>query len=92
LKRVHLWISGRVQGVYFRSSARSEAEALGLVGWARNLPDGRVEIVAEGEPGRVAQFLDWCRSGPALAKVEDCRVVEEAPLGDCLDFRILRGR
>ncbi|MGZ8243525.1 acylphosphatase [Methylomagnum sp.] len=90
-KRVHVWVSGRVQGVYFRGTAREQAVGLGLVGWARNLSDGRVEILAEGGAGRIAQFLAWCRSGPPMARVEDCRVIEETPLGDLSEFEVRRG-
>ena len=90
-RRVHVWISGRVQGVFFRGSARSQARALGLAGWARNLPDGQVEIVAEGEAGRVAEFLDWCKLGPPAARVDACRVAEESPLGEFQDFEVRRG-
>lgn len=90
-KRVHVWVAGRVQGVYFRGSAREQAAGLGLVGWARNLPDGRVEILAEGEAGRIAEFLAWCRSGPPMARVDECRIVEEAPLGDLSNFEVRRG-
>ncbi len=90
-RRVHVWISGRVQGVFFRGSARSQAERLGLSGWAQNLPDGRVEIVAEGEADRIDRFLAWCRSGPPLARVDDCRVVEESPLGESAGFQVVRG-
>ncbi len=78
-KRIHVWVSGRVQGVFFRQSARAEAERLGLRGWVRNLTDGRVEGVAEGEPEAVDAWLAWCRRGPATARVEAVRVEEEAP-------------
>lgn len=90
-KRVHVWVSGQVQGVFYRATARDRAVGLGLTGWARNLPDGRVEILAEGDPGRIAEFLDWCRSGPPRARVKDCRVIEEAPLGDYAEFQVRRG-
>lgn len=90
-KRVHVWVSGQVQGVFFRASARDKAVGLGLSGWARNLPDGRVEILAEGEPRRIAEFLDWCRTGPPRARVEECRVIEEAPLGESGEFTVRRG-
>jgi acylphosphatase len=90
-KRVHVWVSGRVQGVFFRASARDKAVGLGLAGWARNLPDGRVEILAEGESRRIAEFLDWCRTGPPRARVEECRVVEETPLGESGEFEVRRG-
>lgn len=68
--RVRLLISGRVQGVLFRQSARARALELGVVGWAHNLLDGKVEIVCEGEKERVEQFIEWARKGPVLSKVE----------------------
>lgn len=89
-ERVHVWVSGEVQGVFFRASARDRALGLGLAGWARNLPDGRVEIVAEGEAGRIAEFLAWCRVGPPRARVAECRVIKEAPVGEVGEFRVLR--
>ena len=90
MRRVHVWVSGRVQGVSYRAFAREKAMSLGLGGWVRNRADGRVELLAEGDAERVAEFLDWCRTGPPLAKVEDCRVVEEAPRGDLGPFHIRR--
>lgn len=90
-KRVHIWVSGRVQGVFYRASARDRAVGLGLAGWARNLPDGRVELVAEGEARHVAEFVAWCRVGPNRARVEECRVIEEAPLGEPGEFQVRRG-
>lgn len=62
-------IGGRVQGVFFRASAREQAMRLGVTGYARNLGDGRVEVLACGEPGAVAQLRDWLRTGPAAAVV-----------------------
>jgi acylphosphatase len=64
-----LLISGRVQGVGYRFSARDEALRLGLSGLARNLPDGRVEVIAEGAPAALAELERWCRRGPPLANV-----------------------
>jgi len=72
----HFLVSGRVQGVYFRASARDRALALGLAGYARNLADGRVEIVAEGEAGALAQLEQWLHEGPPAARVD--RVEREA--------------
>lgn len=89
-KRVHVWVSGQVQGVFFRARTREEAVGCGLTGWVRNLRDGRVEILAEGSPDRIARFLSWCRSGPPMARVEECRVIEEKPLGDFSEFQVLR--
>lgn len=62
-------VSGRVQGVWFRGSAREQAERLGVTGYARNLPDGRVEVLACGAPEAVAELRDWLRSGPPMARV-----------------------
>ncbi len=76
-KRVRLLISGRVQGVYFRAYAQDEARGLGLRGWVRNLPDGRVEAVAQGDPAQLKAFEAWCRRGPSHARVQDVVVVEE---------------
>jgi acylphosphatase len=63
------WISGRVQGVYFRASAREVARRLGLDGWIRNLPDGRVEALARGSVDALATFERWLAEGPEHAKV-----------------------
>ncbi len=84
--RVHIFVSGRVQGVLFRQSARAKALALGLSGWAHNLLDGKVEIVVEGEESKVQEFVDWARKGPALARVESIEVAEEEYTGKLHDF------
>jgi acylphosphatase len=68
--RVHLLLSGRVQGVAFRASTVDEALALGVSGWVRNLPDGRVEVEAEGERAAVEGLVAWCRRGPPAARVD----------------------
>ncbi len=62
-------VAGRVQGVFYRASAREQAHKLGLRGWVRNLPDGRVETYACGDCDRVAEYELWLRSGPRIAKV-----------------------
>lgn len=67
--RVHLFISGTVQGVFFRDSAKQVAQSSGITGYARNLQDGRVEIVAEGEKDSVDELVRWCRKGPPAAIV-----------------------
>src|ERR1041385_5889444 len=64
VKRLHVWVSGTVQGVFFRESARAEAERRGVAGWVRNLPDGRVEAVFEGPAVEAEAMVDWCRRGP----------------------------
>lgn len=79
MRRVHLEITGRVQGVAYRASAASVARGLGLAGWVRNRKDGSVEALAEGDPSIVEDFLTWCRSGPPLARVDRVTAREEEP-------------
>lgn len=67
--RVHLFIEGKVQGVFFRDSTRQQAEALGVSGWVRNLTDGRVEAVFEGPGDKVREMVAWCHRGPPMARV-----------------------
>ncbi len=71
-----------MQGVFFRAETRDRAVSLGLAGWVRNLPDGTVEAVFEGEPARVESMVGWCRRGPRLAEVENAEVAWEEPLGE----------
>jgi acylphosphatase len=77
--RRHVWVSGRVQGVWFRQSTRRMAGEVGLSGWGRNLPDGRVEAVFEGEESAVVRALDFVRAGPPHARVVGVEVREEPP-------------
>lgn len=81
MRRTHLWVTGRVQGVWFRESMRRAAEANGVAGWVRNLPDGRVEAVVEGDDADVAQVVAWCRRGPERAQVERVDCEDEEPTG-----------
>ncbi len=68
---VNLLISGRVQGVFFRASTQKQAILVGVNGYARNLPDGRVEVVAEGERPAVEKLVAWCHQGPTGARVDN---------------------
>jgi acylphosphatase len=77
--RAHVFVSGRVQGIFFRHSTKRMAESLNLVGWVRNLPDGRVEAVFEGDAGNVKNMVGWCFKGPPHALVEDVRAVWDEP-------------
>jgi acylphosphatase len=79
--RRHVVVHGGVQGVFFRDSARDEAERQGVAGWVRNREDGAVEAVFEGDPQAVERLVDWCRSGPSSADVEDVEATEEEPEG-----------
>ena len=79
--RVRATISGHVQGVFFRDSTREQAQALGLSGWVRNLPDGGVEAVFEGDGGRVEEMVSWCGEGPSRARVENVAAEREEPEG-----------
>lgn len=88
--RAHLCIEGRVQGVFFRASAREEASRLGLKGWVRNCPDGSVEAVAEGEREKIAAFKAWCHRGPPGARVQSVRLEWEEYQGAFPDFRVKR--
>ena len=72
--RFHLLISGRVQGVFYRKGAQKKAQELGLSGWAHNTADGRVEIVAEGEKESLDKFIEWCKEGTRVARVDTCEV------------------
>jgi len=87
-KRLHVMISGRVQGVFFRASSRDAARERGLQGWVRNLPDGRVEALFEGPEEEISDMLDWCRHGPPGALPESVEPTWEEFQGDFKDFRI----
>jgi acylphosphatase len=79
--RYRVLISGRVQGVFFRDTCRRLAERYGVAGWVRNLPDGRVEAVFEGPADDVGRLVDWARTGPRLAEVDDVALQPESPEG-----------
>ena len=81
MRRARVLVSGRVQGVGYRVSAASRARSLDLVGWIRNLHDGRVEAVFEGEPERVVSMVEWCGRGPGGARVDGVDVTWEEPAG-----------
>lgn len=86
--RVHLYIFGRVQGVFFRSTMRRVARGLNLTGWVRNLPDGRVEAVVEGEEEKVERLVSWCHRGPPMAQVSKVEVSREPYTGEYRDFNV----
>ena len=88
LRRVHLWISGQVHGVFFRATTREEARARGLTGWVRNAPDGRVEAEVQGDPAAVEELIAECRTGPPMARVEDVEVADIAVDPQERSFRV----
>ncbi len=87
-ERAHLYISGIVQGVFYRAFTREVANSLGLKGWVRNLYDGRVEIVFEGERSLIEAAINKCRIGPPGAQVKDIEIKWENYLEGFQDFRI----
>jgi len=88
MKRVHMLISGRVQGVCFRDSTARKASELGVCGWVRNVPRGRVEVIVEGKEDDVEKFVSWCYGGPPLADVLGIKIDIEDYRGDFLSFSI----
>jgi acylphosphatase len=86
--RMRALVSGLVQGVCFRAETRRQAEKLGVNGWVRNLPDGRVEVLAEGEEQRVGSLIAWCRTGPPHAHVDTVEKFPEAFTGEFDAFSI----
>jgi acylphosphatase len=86
--RVHLWIEGRVQGVFFRASTMDKARELGLTGWVKNNPDGSVEIVAEGAREVVEELVAWSHKGPRHAVVDNVEVEWEPYLDEYKEFTI----
>lgn len=80
--RRHVLVAGRVQGVFFRDSCRTEAVRAGVSGWVRNRADGQVEAVFEGELEAVERLVAWCRQGPPRARVNGVEVRNEEPSGE----------
>ena len=86
--RAHVFVSGRVQGVFFRSETRHEAKKRGVKGWIRNVRDGRVEAVFEGEKDAVKKLIEFCKRGPSGAGVTHVDVKWESYTGEFEDFQI----
>ena len=81
MKHLSIKISGKVQGVFFRASTKQKAEEINIKGFVRNEPDGSVYCEAEGTEDNLKLFVEWCKSGPRLAKVDHCIVNEDAMKG-----------
>ena len=88
MKRIHVYISGIVQGVCFRAATRRAAVGLNLSGWVRNMEDGNVEAVIEGKDADVEKMLAWCKIGPPAARVEKVIIAEEHYTGGFSGFSI----
>jgi len=88
MKRAHVFYSGRVQGIVFRYTAQNIAENLGVYGWVKNLEDGRVEIVAEGEEKNLKEFLDKILKGPLGRYIKDMELSWETPTSEFNDFDV----
>lgn len=86
--RAHLYIKGKVQGVFYRAFTQEVADSLGLTGWVRNLPDRKVEAVFEGDRGLIEKAIMRCHEGPPYASVTDIEVTWENNLEGFNDFRI----
>lgn len=86
--RAHVYVSGQVQGVFFRAETANLAHRLNVEGWVRNLPDGRLEAIFEGEKEYVEEAVDFCRRGPPGAHVQDLAVEWEEWKGEFRDFRV----
>lgn len=87
-KTVHVYIRGKVQGVWFRANTKEQAENLNVQGWVRNMNDGRVEALFEGDTEQVNELIEWCHHGPPMATVKDVSVQELKEPVNCTDFNI----
>jgi acylphosphatase len=88
MERAHIFVQGLVQGVYFRHHTEIMALRLGLKGWVRNMSDGRVEILCEGPEERVLEMIEWCKTGPATARVDKVDASREGYTGEFDTFAV----
>ncbi len=88
-QRVHVFVTGKVQGVFFRQALKVMAKKNNIFGWVRNLKDGRVEAILEGEDIDVNCLIEWCHAGPANARVEDIEIKNEKFSGDFTKFDVI---
>lgn len=89
MKTIRLIVRGKVQGVYYRASAKNIADQLGITGWIRNLPDQNVEISATATDEILQKFIHWCRQGPTRATVDEV-IIKETTIEESIGFRIIR--
>lgn len=88
-KRIHAIISGKVQGVFFRYYTKRLADELELTGWVTNLPNGSVEVVAEGDDHQLKKFISFLRKGPKLSRVDKIKIEEEKYTENLREFKII---
>jgi len=86
---VRIFLSGKVQGVFFRDNAKRKADFLGVVGWIRNLEDGRVEALVEGSEDKVEEMIRWAKRGPEEAEVDQININKENCRNELEDFKII---
>lgn len=86
--RAHMIVSGRVQGVFFRQNTLNKAKELGVFGWVKSLPDGRLEAVFEGEKKKVEEIVNWAEKGPVSAEVNDIKVKWQEYKGEFQGFKL----
>ena len=87
--RAIILVTGRVQGVFYRSCTRDAAQQIGVTGWVRNLPDGTVEAVFEGDMDKVQKMIEWCRQGSPLSRVHKVEVLDETFTGEFDRFAVI---
>lgn len=86
--RAHIFVSGRVQGIFFRSNTAEKAKELGITGWVRNLDNNRVEAVFEGEEDKIKEIIEWVKKGPTFARVNGVEILWEDYRGEFKNFEI----
>lgn len=87
---IHLVIKGKVQGVYYRASAREAANKSGIKGWVKNMPDGNVEVLASGSKEQLEKFVEWCRRGPKHAEVHEVIIKTDVKEENLRGFFIIK--
>ena len=88
-QRIRIFVTGKVQGVFFRQALKVMAKKNNVLGWVKNLKDGRVEAVLEGDDEQVSRLIEWSHGGPANARVEDVEIINEKFTGDFTKFDVL---
>ncbi|MBS3925159.1 MAG: acylphosphatase [Nitrosarchaeum sp.] len=88
-QRIRIFVKGKVQGVFFRQALKVMAKKNDVFGWVKNLKDGRVEAVLEGDEEKVNRLIEWSHGGPANARVEDVKIINEKFIGEFSKFDVL---